>query len=200
MSLFNIPVSRRVIIFGLLLVAIAIVTKAGLVFAAAVTRPMEVEVRTHIKILKKNPKGKWVRVDEVGPTNARFNASLLEMANGKNITSGFVFRTTSKKGKPYSARLLDKAEVNLNPVTGQLNAKLTYEVKYDGMTARVPAQITTESRSTPSGRMNGARVKGLLGKNKTSMTVVSANTMSIPGSSNTFLLVCKEQYKMKPKK
>ena len=53
----------------------------GLVVARTATRPLAVTVKSHIQICQK--KGtKWVVIDEVGPANLTFNASLLEMAKG----------------------------------------------------------------------------------------------------------------------
>ena len=122
----------------------------------------------------------------------------LEMVSGDAISTGFTLQTTTKKGKPFKARLLGKAIIDFNPVTGQLDGQMTYEVEYDGHVSRVPGAITTESRDTPDGKLRGVRADNLFGKKPTKATVVSANRMTLPGGRN-LLLVCTENYKVTPK-
>jgi hypothetical protein len=181
-----------------LIAGITFITEIGIALATTVTRPLDVQLRTQVKIMEQNPQGKWIPVDQIAPTNVRFEASLLEMVSGDAISTGFTLQTTTKKGKPFKARLLGKAIIDFNPVTGQLDGQMTYEVEYDGHVSRVPAAITTESRDTPDGKLRGVRADNLFGKKPTKATVVSANRMTLPGGRN-LLLVCTENYKVTPK-
>ncbi len=182
----------------LLIVVAFLVSGMGLVVAKNVTKPLGVEVRTHIKIAEQDAKGKWRVIDTVGPVTVNFDASLLELAQGKELRTAFQFRTTSKNGLPYSVKLVDAAKVSFNPLTGKLEGQLMYEIQYGDLSARVRATISTESRSGPLGMQRGARAKGILGKDPTDLTVVGTNDFIVPGK-RALKLICKEQYKLKPK-
>lgn len=177
--------------------ALAVATGSFLV-ADTLTRPLDVRLRTHIEIYQRGQDGGWEMIDEVGPANRRFQATLLEMARGKEIGTDFVFRTKTKKGKDYSVRLLDPADVAFNPATGKFDADLVFEIGLDGKKARVEAKTTTEGRSTPVGSLRGKRAKGILGRSPTTVTLVSANELRLPGEA-PMLLVCEEEYRMTPK-
>ncbi len=191
---------QHLIRFGALIVVLTIIIAFGLVVAKTVTRPLDVQLRTHIKICQKTEKGAWEVIDEVGPANLTFRANLLELATGKKISTDYVWTTKTKKGRPYSVRLLDQAGVDLNPVTGKLESDLILEVKYSGKTAKVPVTLTTESRLGPLGNLKGKRASGILGRNPTTVTLVSANKFQPDRKSQPLMLVCTEEYKLSPRK
>lgn len=170
----------------------------GIAVATTVAQPMDFQLRTQVKFMEQNPQGKWVPVDQLPPTDVQFEASLIEVATGQTVTSAFVLDTTTTKGKRFRSRLLGEANVDFNPVTGQLDARMTFEVEYDGQVARVPSVITTEARNTPDGSIRGVRADNLFGRKPTRATVVSANPMTLP-DGRTLLLICKETYTVKPK-
>ena len=170
----------------------------GIAVATTVARPMDFQLRTQVQFMEQNPQGKWVPVDQIPPTDVQFEASLIEVATGQTVTSAFVLDTTTTKGKRFRSRLLGEASVDFNPVTGQLDARMTFEVEYDGQVAQVPAVITTEARNTPDGSIRGVRADNLFGRQPTRATVVSANPMTLP-DGRTLLLICKETYTVKPK-
>lgn len=178
--------------------AVALVLAGGLVIADTLNRPLDVQLRTTIEIYRESGEGEWKRIDVVGPTNARFDASLLEMARGQKIGSGFVLQARSKEGKEYSARLAEDADVDFNPATGRLGADIVFEVGYDGKSARVIAQPTTESRFGPEGQKRGRRAEGVLGRGPTTFTLVSVNELQLDGEE-PMILVTQEEYRMLPK-
>ena len=182
-----------------LVVATILLSATGLILAATVTRPLDVTLQTRIEIYKQGKNRDWEKFDEVGPTHMNFSASLLELAMGQNVASDFVLETRSKKGRRFSARLTNPAAVNFNPATGRAEVNLVFEVTYDGTKARVPGLLTTESFSTPAGTRRGSRARGLLGKNPTTVTFVSANRFQPAGGSDSLMFVCTEQYTLTPK-
>jgi hypothetical protein len=184
---------------ALIATALLIAAAGGLV-AHSLTKPQTIELKTHIRICQKTEKGAWEVIDEVGPATLNFEASLLELATGRKVSSQFVWQTKTKKGRSYTARLLDQADIDFNPATGQFVAGLKFEVTLDGKKATVPGKLTTESFSGPLGNLKGKRAAGILGKNATTMTLVSANSFQPAGESEPLLLVCREEYKLSPKR
>lgn len=176
---------------------VALLVGAGLVVADTLTRPLEVHLRTHIEIHQANEEGDWEKIDEVGPATARFDANLLEMAQGKKIGTGYVFQQTSRAGKEYSARLAEDAEVRLNPATGKFDADVAFLVSYDGKSARVLARPTTETRFGPAGAARGRRADGVLGRGPVTVTLVSVNELQLDGEK-PMMLVTEETYRMIP--
>lgn len=177
---------------------LAIAVFGGLV-AYTTTRLMTVNLKSHIQICKKNEKGVWEILDEVGPANLSFDASFLDLTDSKKVSSQFIWRTKSKKGRPYSVRLLKPANVAFNPANGQFKAELIFEVTYDGKKANVPGKLTTESLTGPLGRLKGDRVSGLFGVNRSSMTLVSVNKYQPEHDSPQLMLICREAYTFTPK-
>src|SRR5262245_55040922 len=99
----------------------------GAIVADAVRKPMDVALKCHIQVCKKGPGGTWQVIDELGPANMNFQASLLDMANGKQLNTDFKWVTKSKNGIEYSAKLMQPANISFNPVTGLLEG----DVKFD---------------------------------------------------------------------
>ncbi len=193
MSPSTAPVSLRRVLIAASIVAVAGV---GLLVAATATRQQQVELTTHIEICEQGESG-WQVIDEVGPLTVRFQASLLELASGRTVESNYVFKTTSKKGLPYSARLLGPGKLDLHPMSGRMVGNLVLEVSYGEETARVPARLTTESTSGPLGTRRGRAAEGTLGLERTSMTMVSANTFARKGA-RPLTLICTETYSLTP--
>jgi hypothetical protein len=189
---------RRMKLAALIATASVIAAVGGLV-AHTVARPQAVDLKTHIRICQQTEKGAWEVIDEVGPATLNFEASLLELANGRKASSRFVWQTKTKKGRSYTARLLDQADVDFNPATRQFTADLKFEVTLDGKKATVPGKLTTESLSGPLGAMRGKRAQGLIGRDRTSFTLVSANLFQPAGEPMPLMLVCTEEYKLTPK-
>lgn len=189
------PLSRLVVRAGAV-AAVTAVAGVGLLIAETATRQQEVELTTHIEICEQTENG-WEVVDEVGPSKVRFQASLLELASGTGGETAYVFRTTSKKGLPYSARLLEPAKLDVNPMSGRMTGALVLEVSYGEDTARVPARLTTETAQGPLGSRRGSAVRGALGLEPTTMTLVSANPFPRPGG-RPLTLVCTEEYRITP--
>ncbi|MFQ5677496.1 MAG: hypothetical protein ACE5G1_16525, partial [bacterium] len=77
---------------------------------------------------------------------------------------------------------------------------LVFEITYKGMTARVPGTLSTESLAGPLGNIKGRRVKGILGRNATTMKLVSVNKFQPSPKSKPLMLVCTEEYQFSPKK
>jgi hypothetical protein len=163
-------------------------------------RLQAVELKTHIQICQKTENGTWEVIDEVGPANLNFEASLIELANGKKVSSQFLWQTRTKKGRSYSVRLLEPAQIDFNPITQQFNADLIFEVTLDNRKARVQGKLTTESHAGPRGVIKGQRAQGLFGQNRTSLTLVSANEFGPVDGSEPLMLVCRDEYTFTPKK
>ncbi len=180
------------------LATVVVFSVVGVVHANTVTKQMDVELRTHIRICKETKEGKWEVIDEVGPSNLRFSASLLEMAKGQNLKSDFVWNTKSKKGHAYSARLVGDAKTDLK-ASRRFDVDLIFEIKYAGKKARVPEKLTTDATAGPLGALRGQPLKGLLGKDATTMKLVSVNKFQ-PTGDEPLMLVCTEEYKLLPKK
>ncbi|MFQ5605866.1 MAG: hypothetical protein ACE5HS_21560 [bacterium] len=187
LSKIGLPIAISVLVFGF-------------VVAKTVTRPLDVDLRIHIKICQKTDKGRWEVVDEVGPKNLKFTASLHELATGKNVGTDFVWTTKTKKGRSYSARVLQSAKVDVNPVTGKFKSEPVFEIKLDGKTAKVPAKYTTEAVPGPLGTARGKRAKGVFGKDRTTVTLVGVLKFQPAGESVPLLLVSTEEYKLSPKR
>ena len=191
---------RRKIKNRFLIATLILFVAFGLLVAKTVTRPLDVGLRIHIKICQKAEKGKWQVIDEVGPKNVNFRASLLELVKERKVSSDVVIAATSKRGKPYKARLLGPAKIDYNPVTGRIQGEMIYEITYGKKTTRVPGKFTTDAQPSPVGDLHGKRAKGILGIDRTTVTVVSALTFSPTGDSQPLMLVSTEEYKLTPRK
>ena len=191
---------RRKIKNRFLIATIILFVAFGLLVAKTATRPLDVELRIHIKICKKTEKGKWEVIDEVGPKNVNFRASLLELAKDRKVSSDVVIAATSKKGKPYKARLLGPAKIDYNPLTGRIQGEMIYEITYGKKTTSVPGKFTTDVQPSPVGDLHGKCAKGILGIDRTTVKVVSALTFAPVGESQPLILVSTEEYKLTPKK
>ncbi|MFQ5605865.1 MAG: hypothetical protein ACE5HS_21555 [bacterium] len=187
---------RHSVLLGIVIVIIAF----GLVVASTVTKPLDISLRAHIKICKKTEKGKWEVIDEVGPENLNFSATLLELARDSKLSSSYVWNTKTKKGRTYRVRLLEQAKVDFNPVNGRLGSDLRFEVTIGDKKAIVPAKLTTDSMPGPLGNLRGKRAKGILGRDTSTMTLVSANKFQPTGEKDPLILVCTEEYTFSPKK
>lgn len=183
----------------LLIATVILFIAFGLLVAMTVTRPLDVELRIHIKICQKTEKGKWEVIDEVGPKNFNFRAGFLELVKERKVSTDVVIAATSKKGKPYKARLLGPAKIDYNPVTGRIQGEMMYEITYGKKTTRVPGKFTTDVQPSPVGDLHGERAKGILGIDRTTVKVVSALTFT-PGDSPPLMLLSTEEYKLTPKK
>lgn len=188
--------SRPIRLLGL--TGVIAVGSAGLLIADALTRPHDVDLRTRIEMYQQDEKGDWKRVDEIGPISARFDANVLEMASARSIGTDFVLQTKTKKGRDYSVRLAEDANVDFNPLTGRIDGNLVFVVTLDGKSARVAARPTTETRFGPAGALNGRRSGGILGRDPISFTVVSVNELELEGEK-PMILVTEEVYRMVPR-
>jgi hypothetical protein len=182
----------------LALTGVIAVASAGLLVADALTRPHEVNLRTRIEMYQQDDEGVWKKVDEIGPITSRFDANVLEMANGKKVGTDFALRTKTKKGRDYSVRLAEDANVDFNALTGRIDGNLVFVVTLDGKSARVAARPTTETRFGPAGALNGRRSGGILGRDPISFTVVSVNELELEGEK-PMILVTQEVYRMVPR-
>lgn len=190
---------NRILKTGILITA-ALTLVFGAIVADTVSKPLSISLRSHIEVCKKTDQGGWEVIDEVGPSQLQFQASLLELANAKKVSSDFTWSTRSKKGQQYSVRLLEPANVNYNPATGQLSGDLKFDITWGDKKVTVPARITTETLSSPVGSRSGKRANGILGVGATTMTLVSANDLLLPGESVPLKLVCTEEYTLTPRK
>ncbi len=191
---------RRKMKSHFLIAAIILFVAFGLLVAKTVTRPLDVGLRIHIKICKKPEKGKWEVIDEVGPKDVNFRASLLELVKERKISSDVVVAATSKKGKPYKARLLGPAKIDYNPVTGRIQGEMIYEITYGKKTTKVPGKFTTDFQPGPLADLRGQRAKGILGIDRTTVKVVSVLTFAPTGDSQPLMLLSTEEYKLTPRK
>lgn len=182
---------------AVVLVGTVAVATAGVVVADTLTRPLDVHLRTWIEIYREED-GAWKKVDEVGPENVRFEASLLEMARGEGIGTDYVLRATSKAGEPYSVRLARDADVDFDPASGRFEADVEFEVTYAGRRAIVRARPSTETRFGPAGATRGRRADGVLGRGPTTFTLVSVNEAAFEDGS-PMMLVTREEYRMIPR-
>lgn len=160
--------------------------------------PDDVELRTEIEVCEKTRDG-WRVVDRISPETVRFEASLLELTDGGTFESACVFRATSEKGIPYTARLAEPAKISANPASGRFDAELTFEVWYGDDTAQVPAKLTTGSVSRPVGARRSAPMRGVLGGGEATVTLVSSNVMK-RSKNGPLMLVCTERYRLVPKR
>jgi hypothetical protein len=181
----------------LVLTAALAVGAVGLLVADTLTRPLDVQLKVRIDIYEEDG-GTWKVVDEIGPANLRFDATLLEMASGGKVGTDFVFRTTTRKGRDYSVRLADPADVSFNPAIGRFEGDLVFEVTLGGKSARVVARPTTETRFGPAGPLRGRRAQGVLGRGPITFTVVSVNELDLDGEK-PMILVTSEEYRMVPR-
>lgn len=136
----------------LLIATVILFVAFGLLVAKTVTRPLDVELRIYIKICQKTGKGKWEVIDEVGPENFNFRASLLELVKERKVSTDVVIAATSKKGKLYKARLLGPAKIDYNPVTGRIQGEMMYEITYGKKTTRSTRKIYHRRPAQPGGR------------------------------------------------
>ena len=191
---------RRKIKNHLLIATIILFVAFGLLVAKTVTRPLDVGQNIHIKICKKGEKGKWEVIDEVGPKSVDFPASLLDLVKERKVSTDVVITATSKKGKPYKARLLGPVKIDYNPATGRLQGEMIYEITYGKKTTKVPGKFTTDVQPSPQGDLRGQRAKGILGIDRATVKVVSAINFTPTGDSQPLLLLSTEEYKLTPKK
>ena len=99
---------RRKIKNRFLIATIILFVAFGLLVAKTATRPLDVELRIHIKICKKAEKGKWQVIDEVGPKNVNFRASLLELVKERKVSTDVVVAATSKRANPTKPDCSDR--------------------------------------------------------------------------------------------
>ncbi len=191
-------IKRSHIKIGVLVTFVLAIAGFGGLAAYTITRLQTVDLKTHIQICQKTENGAWEVIDEVGPANLSFEASLIELANGKKVSSQFVWQTKTKKGRSYSARLLEPAHIDFKPMTRQFSADLIFEVTLDNKKARVQGKLTTESHAGPRGVIKGQRAEGMFGQNRTSLTLVSANEFNPGDESEPLMLVCRDEYTFTP--
>lgn len=187
----------RRIVLGLSITCFALVSLAAFGVARRLSTPMDVLVQTEIAILEKVD-GKWQQVDSVGPASLQFEASLLEMASRKEIETSYKWSTRSKNGHPYTVELARPARTSVSPRGGSMSVDLEYQISYAGRTARVPAKLSTGRISGPRRALSGRAAKGLLGKDKTSFTLVSVNTFAGRGGPE-LRFECTERYELVPR-
>ncbi len=171
----------------------------GWILADAATKPLEVSLNSHIKIFKQNNTGGWEQIDEVGPANLNFTASLSDLAASKKATTSFVWNAKTKNGHDYSVRLGGPVDLRYNPASGQLDGDFPFHITYRGKSANVAGKLTTESTPWPVENLRGQRAKGIFGVNPSEFLFVSANDFKLPGEA-PLKLVCREQYRIIPKR
>ena len=64
----------------------------------------------------------------------------------------------------------------------------------------VPGKFTTDVQPSPVGDLHGKRAKGILGIDRTTVTVVSALTFAPTGDLQPLMLVSTEEYKLTHRK
>lgn len=189
----------RQIRIGLLVTSVILIAAFGLIVADTVTRPLDVQLTTRVKIWKETEKGKWKQIDEVGPATLNLTASIVDLATGKKLSSDFAWRTNTKNGDPYACRLTGPANVSFNPASGQVDGNGTYEITYKGKSISVPVHFTSESLQSPTENLKGTRAKGILGRTPTHALVVSINHLQPAGEASPLIFTCTEEYNIKPK-
>lgn len=171
----------------------------GWIVADTVTKPLEVSLHAHIRIYQQNDVSVWEQIDDVGPANLNFSASLTDLVTGKKATTSFVWEAKTRKGYDYSVRLAAPVDLRYNPTNGQLDGEFPFQITYRGKSANVAGRLTTESVPWPLETLRGKRANGIFGINPSEFIFVSANDLHLPGQS-PFKLVCREQYRIIPKK
>ena len=158
---------------------------------------MQIMAKSQIRILEKQPDGRFVQVDEVRRATRQVEASLFELATGGVVDPALTLSAKTKKGRSYTAKLARPAAVRFNPATGQLDADILLHVSLDGKFAQVVSKSTTESRRSPKGDLRGQRASGLLGKGPMTVNLVAANSFEPAGEPERPLLV-REEYRLAP--
>jgi hypothetical protein len=180
--------------------AILVAAMFGIANGHAATKPLQVKLKAHVQLFRQNADGSWETPDEAGPADLTFNANLIETGGGGfQISTAFVWRTRTKKGKPYSVRLLAPAEARYNPGNGTLTADARYEIIYDRKRSNVSSKPTTEFLSGPAGGLKGERVKGKIGTGTALVKLVSVNEFRPVDNSPPLILVCRDEYEFVPK-
>lgn len=183
------------------LIVFAAVCVVGAMIAETVTKPMDVDLQTSIQVCKKSDKG-WEVIDQLGPANLKFEASMIDMAMGKQFDSKFKWSTMSKNGVEYSARLSQPVTMSFDPMTGKMEGDVKFDCTWNKMAGKIMGHLTTDSVSGPLGAVNGKRAKGMMGSDPMTLTLVSANDLTFPGNKDAMplKLVCTETYTLTPKK
>jgi hypothetical protein len=178
---------------------VLLIVAFGWILADAVTRPQSVHLKSQIRICKQSANGSWEQIDEAGPAQLNFSASLSDLASAKKANTDFVWRAKTKKGLDYVVRLASPADLSYNPANGQIDGNFVYEISYDGKTARVHGRLTTESAGSPLGNLQGKRATAILGVQPSDFTFVSTNEFQAPGEA-PLKLVSVEEYRLTPGK
>jgi hypothetical protein len=148
--------SRRLV--GITLItAIAMLALLGIALAEA-AKKRSFDGRVVVRVLKKGQLGQWREVDRVeGPLN--FQASLLDAALGKEVTSDHFWSARSAKGRNFNLRLAGIGKVSADLEAGRFDLKqLPFELVVAGKKQRVSLDFTTESVNAPNGEtLNGKR-------------------------------------------
>lgn len=166
--------------------------------AQKVTKPMNVGLHADIQVYKKGADGTFQQVDEIGPADLQFQASLVEIVSGNQFDTSFVWNATSKNGIPYSIRLSQPAGIKFNPGNGQFDGDGQFEMNYGGKSGKTPGHLTTESVAAPAKMLKGARAHGILGLAQTTATLVMVNETVLEGESSPTRFVCTGDYTFTP--
>ncbi len=127
----------------------------GAIIAKAVAGQREASGEVLIELCRQEG-GAWKVIDRAKAT-ATFNASVAELAGGKEARTDFTWNGISEKGRKLSVRWGAPAKFKFDPARGLLEANVTLDATVEGRKVSLPTKLTTDSFSSPIGQLSGKR-------------------------------------------
>lgn len=126
----------------------------------AVTANRTFEGGLSIQAGRKLPDGKWQLIDEFHGRGINFEATVLELATGKQVTTDWALSGKSAGGRSFSARLTGPAQMQSNLLTGQVELRLPFEGMFGDHRFTQQLVLSTDgSVASPKGVLKGRRMQ-----------------------------------------
>lgn len=150
---------HRVFSIAVITTVVTFIAVGGFLIHAA-SQKREFNGKLSFKICKKLPNGQWQEIDK-GEAPLSFEASLFEVASGKQFTSNHVWSGTSAKGKSFNSTLQGTGKVNADLASGKFELpSVPIKLASEGKSVLAEFAFTTESVRTPNGEtLNGKRAR-----------------------------------------
>jgi hypothetical protein len=174
-------------ILGSLLLIAALIS---LVVASEAAKKREFSGKAEFLFCKKGNGGRWEVFDKWEAHDLSFKVSVIDIAIGKEFTSGGVWEGDTEKGRHISTRLSGPGKAKVNLTDGSVDVEIPFQITVEDKNLSDRFNATSETTEGAAGPIRGHRAVFDAAAHTLKIDLVGSKRVRVPaeivdGTSNT---------------